>query len=191
MSPGRQTERQQDQKPMSISTPPKPPRSPRATILSTNSTPFGPPPLSPINFDIRNVINTKDLLEIAACPCCKQCIDERQQQTLSGPRLMADPYTEIKDDDTEFDSDDEDMLPRGIAEGLKYQPRRILVEGWLHKKGTGNDWLGSKSWKPRWARLVVSDMVSVASGKSSINGLCGTHNSFIHLMILSTLRWPN
>lgn len=32
----------------------------------------------------------------------------------------------------------------------------ILAEGWIYKKGTGNDWMGSRSWKPRWGRLVVS-----------------------------------
>lgn len=72
---------------------------------------------------------------------------------------MADPYSCLGDDDGSIDSDDEETLPQGVAEGLKYQPKRILVEGLLHKKGTGNDWMGSKSWKPRWARLVVSHLM--------------------------------
>lgn len=63
------------------------------------------------------------------------------------------------DNDDILESDDEEKLPKGVAEGLSYNPRRILVEGWLHKKGTGKDWLGSRSWKPRWARLVVSTEV--------------------------------
>ena len=155
LSPARQsTEKQESERSRRSSTPPRPPLSPRPSF--TGSTPYNQPPLSPLNFDIRNAINSRDLLEMAACPCCKQCIDDRQQQTLSGPKMIADPYISIRSDDDTIDSDDEDTLPQGVAEGIKYQPRRILVEGWLHKKGTGNDWLGSTSWKPRWARLVVS-----------------------------------
>lgn len=159
-SPRRQTvEGQQTEKsmgPSAISPLPKPPRSPGSSSSLTGSSPQTPS--SPISFDFRNVINSQDLLEIAACPCCKQCIDDRKQQTLSGPR-MADPYSCLGDDDGSIDSDDEETLPQGVAEGLKYQPKRILVEGLLHKKGTGNDWMGSKSWKPRWARLVVSHLM--------------------------------
>jgi hypothetical protein len=32
----------------------------------------------------------------------------------------------------------------------------VLVEGWLHKKGTGHDWLSSRAWKARWARLALA-----------------------------------
>jgi uncharacterized protein YbaR (Trm112 family) len=140
----------------------KPPRSPSQTSKRV----IGQPPSSPISFDFARVINTQDLLEIAACPCCKQNIDERKQQTLSGPRIVVDPYTSLAHDIDSLDSDDEDTLPRGVAEGLHYQPKRILVEGWLHKKGTGNDWIGSKSWKPRWARLVVSFLSLLAVSNS-------------------------
>ena len=131
---------------------PKVPRSPTSRTIPSSQAPS-----SPMNFDFRKMINSQDLLEMAACPCCQQqCIDEQKQQTITGgPRMIADPYT-IVNDDGSIDSDDEETLPRGVAEGLNYHPKKILVEGWLHKKGTGKDWLGSKSWKPRWARLVVS-----------------------------------
>ena len=32
----------------------------------------------------------------------------------------------------------------------------VLVEGWLHKKGTGHDWMGSRAWKARWGRLCLA-----------------------------------
>ena len=108
--------------------------------------------------DFRGTIQPKDLLEFGDCPCCKQCIDERQL-TLPGNTSTMNkdaPYSSKSAFDNEsLDSDDEDMLPSGEIEGLQYYPREILIEGWLHKKGTGQDWLGNTSWKPRWARLVV------------------------------------
>ena len=69
------------------------------------------------------------------------------------------------DDNNSVDSDDEEdgaALPRGKTDGIAYQPKRILVEGWLHKKGTGKDWLGSRSWKPRWTRLVVRSCAALS-----------------------------
>lgn len=32
----------------------------------------------------------------------------------------------------------------------------VIYRGWLYKLGTGQDWFGSKCWKPRWAMLAVS-----------------------------------
>ena len=36
-----------------------------------------------------------------------------------------------------------------------YAVKEVLKEGWLLKKGSGNDWINSRAWKSRWARLVV------------------------------------
>ena len=72
--------------------------------------------------------------------------------------------TEKKDDDDQIDEDDEEEqfqldeeLMTGIIEetGAHYHITKIIVEGWIHKKGTGHDWLGSRSWKARWARLGI------------------------------------
>mmetsp|Transcript_10402 Transcript_10402/g.15439 ORF Transcript_10402/g.15439 Transcript_10402/m.15439 type:complete len:425 (+) Transcript_10402:142-1416(+) len=35
---------------------------------------------------------------------------------------------------------------------------KVLVEGWLLKKGSGNDWLGDTKYKPRWARLLLANI---------------------------------
>jgi hypothetical protein len=53
--------------------------------------------------------------------------------------------------------EDED-LPGSLGATHNYTVRKTIVEGWLHKKGTGNDWLCSRSWKPRWTRLVVASL---------------------------------
>jgi PH domain len=66
-------------------------------------------------------------------------------------------------DDTESvqgDEDDEEgnaiFSPGTLSSGVEYTPKEILVEGWLHKKGTGKDLLGSRGWKARWSRLVLA-----------------------------------
>ena len=33
---------------------------------------------------------------------------------------------------------------------------KILAEGWLQKKGSGNDWLKTTKWKYRWAQLALT-----------------------------------
>ena len=69
------------------------------------------------------------------------------------------------DDDDNIDNDEEEEeqfqldeeLMTGIIEetGAHYHITKIIVEGWIHKKGTGHDWLGSRGWKARWARLAI------------------------------------
>uniref|UniRef100_A0A7S4JDK0 PH domain-containing protein n=1 Tax=Odontella aurita TaxID=265563 RepID=A0A7S4JDK0_9STRA len=44
------------------------------------------------------------------------------------------------------------------ADKLSYDISEIIARGWVHKKGTGKDWLGSRSWKPRWAVLATASV---------------------------------
>lgn len=44
----------------------------------------------------------------------------------------------------------------GVVSNLTFS--KVLVEGWLLKKGSGNDWLGDTKYKPRWARLVLANI---------------------------------
>ena len=37
-----------------------------------------------------------------------------------------------------------------------YTITETIVQGWLYKKGTGDDWAGQRWWKPRWVTLAVS-----------------------------------
>lgn len=43
-----------------------------------------------------------------------------------------------------------------LKAGVEHRITRVLAEGCLHKKGTGNDFFGSRGWKSRYCRLVVS-----------------------------------
>lgn len=108
-----------------------------------------------------------------ACPCCNRSRDETREtlnepcstahkpHTLAKEAIDADKYlnTSIESTDTDVssDSDEEhDELPGVLQDGVEYRPKRILAEGWLHKKGTGKDWFGSRAWKPRYCRLVLA-----------------------------------
>jgi hypothetical protein len=53
-----------------------------------------------------------------------------------------------------IENEEGDLQRHILPNGQLYTVRKILVEGWLHKKGTGSDWMGSRGWKPRWARLA-------------------------------------
>ena len=52
------------------------------------------------------------------------------------------------------------LAPGILGAGATYTPTQILVEGWLHKKGTGHDWLGSRAWKARWGRLCMAKLAN-------------------------------
>jgi hypothetical protein len=115
------------------------------------------PSMSPASDQlVGRVIGSTDLCEFASCPCCQQKLGETSR-TLNEPML---PYhtpspKSLLDDDAAMQEDD-DLLPGVLAAGQEYTPRRVLVEGWLHKKGTGHDWLCSRAWKARWARLALA-----------------------------------
>jgi hypothetical protein len=102
----------------------------------------------------------------AACPCCNTQRD-CNRETLNEPSFIIPSKVsrqrnlidDIEDNDADEDSSSDeqvDTLPGVLHSGVQYQPRRILVEGWVHKKGTGNDIFGSRAWKARYCRLVVS-----------------------------------
>ena len=67
-----------------------------------------------------------------------------------------DEVHDVEEEDDEDSADEHDCLPGVVHAGVEYIPQRILAEGWVHKKGTGNDFFGSRAWKPRYCRLVVS-----------------------------------
>ncbi|KAL9181882.1 hypothetical protein ACHAXT_012225 [Thalassiosira profunda] len=37
-----------------------------------------------------------------------------------------------------------------------YTVTETVVQGWLYKKGTGDDWAGRRWWKPRWVTLALA-----------------------------------
>jgi hypothetical protein len=114
-----------------------------------------------------SVIGPTTVEGMAACPCCNRHLKEGRQ-TVGDTRLPSSHESLFKDDFSDTDSsedwDEADrMMPGVLADGVAYTIKRVLVQGWVHKKGTGMDWLGSRAWKPRWAVLAVSQ-----SGTSKI-----------------------
>lgn len=106
------------------------------------------------------VIGPTNIHEIhQPCPCCNRRVEVRQ--TLDEPRgrvvhqdipSLFDASDPHDDEEEEYD---DDYLPGVLDSGVEYKFKRVVAEGWVHKKGTGNDWMGSKALKARWARLVV------------------------------------
>jgi len=142
---------------LAVQYPPSPPIDMRDAFLSN---------MSDNHVNVCN--NVIEYAPDAPCPCCNRSlrpIDDRMtlDEPKRSPKLFISPYNEKPslfstmadrdDDDGEFDND---LLPGTLSTGLEYTPTTMLVEGWVHKKGTGNDWLRSTSWKARYAKLVVS-----------------------------------
>jgi hypothetical protein len=105
------------------------------------------------------VIGPTSVEGMTACPCCNRRLKEGRQ-TVGEIRVPNGNDSLFKDDCSDTDTEDLDeedhMMPGVLADGVAYTVRRTLVQGWVHKKGTGTDWLASRAWKPRWAVLVVS-----------------------------------
>ena len=120
----------------------------------------------------KTVIGSHQLWELAHCPCCRQTLDESEKSKIDQPSLLLpsslmDRHC-FSDEDSEeeeelkglahadLDEDESRLAPGTLGAGVKYTPTKVLVEGWLHKKGTGQDWLGSRAWKARWGRLCLA-----------------------------------
>ncbi|CAJ1940018.1 unnamed protein product [Cylindrotheca closterium] len=60
-------------------------------------------------------------------------------------------------DEGSEDLDDEDhMMPGLLNKGVSYTVQNVLVQGWVSKKGTGQDLFASRAWKTRWAVLSLA-----------------------------------
>jgi hypothetical protein len=102
------------------------------------------------------------------CPCCnrqrhacpKQSIDPELPLPLDEHNNSYRSLFEVPSedsDDSPFDDPDEGdrMLPGVLGEGIAYTVKETIVQGYIEKKGSGFDWIGSRAWKRRWAVLVV------------------------------------
>ncbi|GAX10059.1 hypothetical protein FisN_25Lu105 [Fistulifera solaris] len=102
---------------------------------------------------------TITMTEKPKCPCCQQSFDNTLS-TLSEPLLPLHQtpslFSSSDEDNSDVENVDGDLLPGTLTAGIKYYPTSVVVQGWLHKKGTGNDWLGNTSWKARWARMIMA-----------------------------------
>jgi hypothetical protein len=50
-----------------------------------------------------------------------------------------------------------DTSSKGSGSG-GFTINRVLAEGWMEKKGTGNGWFGSTTWKQRWVQLALTSI---------------------------------
>lgn len=121
--------------------------------------------------------------ELSHCPCCRRPQQEHRSGNDSNTEQLHLPTKEtiactatslmdqcvLEDAASDNDEDKEEELlglehaemdnsfrlkPGMLDNGVSYTPTQILVQGWLHKKGTGQDWCKSRAWKARWGRLV-------------------------------------
>eukprot|EP00934_Nitzschia_sp_Nitz4_P004002 Nitzschia sp. Nitz4//scaffold35_size145790//113676//114729//NITZ4_003047-RA/size145790-augustus-gene-0.137-mRNA-1//-1//CDS//3329549175//3992//frame0 len=99
-----------------------------------------------------------------SCSCCNRALPVGRE-TVGDTKPSCFYGSLFKDDssDTEsssqesHDMDDQDhMMPGVLAYGIPFTVTRDIVQGWIHKKGTGMDWLGSRAWKARWAVLSMA-----------------------------------
>ena len=105
-----------------------------------------------------------------ACPCCRRYItDDSHGSHCNGktphPQLSdghLSPGGSISSGDSAVgtkDAREDDLhLPGSLRSAVSYDVKEIIAQGWVHKKGTGKDWLGSRAWKPRWSVLALASV---------------------------------
>eukprot|EP00545_Synedropsis_sp_CCMP1620_P013862 CAMPEP_0119028886 /NCGR_PEP_ID=MMETSP1176-20130426/39742_1 /TAXON_ID=265551 /ORGANISM="Synedropsis recta cf, Strain CCMP1620" /LENGTH=342 /DNA_ID=CAMNT_0006985131 /DNA_START=53 /DNA_END=1084 /DNA_ORIENTATION=- len=160
-----------------------------STTTTTTSTQYEFPARPPMNKLAFRPLSPSDIRVIshgATCPCCqRQAVDGRE--TLNEPPTcsrrqfydqqqeaqaciaaasLVDTADKENSDSSEPDEQDfneeRDSQPGVLDSGVEYKPKRVLAEGIIHKKGTGKDWFGSRSWKPRYCRLVLAKVQGFA-----------------------------
>jgi hypothetical protein len=107
------------------------------------------------------------------CPCCNLPVhrNSSSRQVVGETKIMKSRpqdtslftlFSDAEGDDDEIMEDDDDddemeerMMPGVLAKGIPYTVKDTIARGYVHKKGSGYDWIGSRAWKARWAVLVV------------------------------------
>ena len=101
-----------------------------------------------------------------ACPCSnndngsndnRMPFNDKQKENNVTTAAYGNKDVDDHSDDDEYEGEFEnDLMPGTLKNGADYEPISVLAEGWVHVKGTGNDWFGSRGWKARYVKLVVS-----------------------------------
>lgn len=109
------------------------------------------------------VIGPMDLRDGSlACPCCRRYVAADGKQISDAARSTIPlverhhGHNKNKKEEHHEKDDEESNLSGLLNRGSEYLITKELASGWVHKKGSGNDWFGSRAWKPRWARLVLA-----------------------------------
>lgn len=101
---------------------------------------------------INPIVGYKEKSSSLACPCCNRYIpDDRNNAIYHDYRCELAHHGQERKEEllSKRESLDTDSI---------HCIKKILKSGWIHKKGTGNDWIGSRSWKSRWACLVLASV---------------------------------
>jgi hypothetical protein len=124
---------------------------------------------------------------VLACPCCRsyvQYVDAGKQHKFPIPpspqpsssennkgyaltsfvdSLWGGTNSNTNDQSDNYNSDIVSEDTSSMVKSLDYTINSCVIEGWLNKKGTGNDLFGTTSWKPRWCSLVVRQICTNTS----------------------------
>jgi len=87
--------------------------------------------------------------------CSKSNLMDDEEDDFSSLEDGCDGY----DDETTYNRG---MLHGVLASGVQYEATKILMEGWMHKKGSGNDIFGSVRWKERFCRLILAEVEGIS-----------------------------
>eukprot|EP00550_Attheya_septentrionalis_P011535 CAMPEP_0198301214 /NCGR_PEP_ID=MMETSP1449-20131203/50774_1 /TAXON_ID=420275 /ORGANISM="Attheya septentrionalis, Strain CCMP2084" /LENGTH=277 /DNA_ID=CAMNT_0044003231 /DNA_START=85 /DNA_END=919 /DNA_ORIENTATION=+ len=100
----------------------------------------------------KNVIGSTEFGAAVYCPCCNISLSKCKRGTQEN-QLTA---TAISPTNSGKHDGEDRTAPGLLSADAQYDISQDIVSGWVYKKGTGKDWIGSRAWKPRWARLVLA-----------------------------------
>mmetsp|Transcript_9293 Transcript_9293/g.12009 ORF Transcript_9293/g.12009 Transcript_9293/m.12009 type:complete len:350 (-) Transcript_9293:739-1788(-) len=107
---------------------------------------------------IRVELLDQDGVSVKACPFCRRYLLNRTASLFEENFDECTPASSSITSRLRSESEDQSLFSNEIGnftqEALT-KFNKVLVEGWLLKKGSGGDWLGDTKYKPRWARLVL------------------------------------
>lgn len=104
--------------------------------------------------------------QIGSCPYCRLGSSVEHECPALPARIDSREQLRDLSTQTQSETNERNLNAHGvitISPGESYCPNQIMVEGWLYKKGSGNDYMGSRGWKARWGRLCMAQRVGDGS----------------------------
>lgn len=133
-----------------------------------------------------------------ACPCCQRYVHHANCQTTTSttssiPQPIATSAPFALSHQPNFASHltmaAPPLVPGDTVRNSlgQFTIDTTIVQGWLHKKGTGGDFWGGRWWKPRWVTLALASANSANNNSISSSGGGG---GLVPIPILLTHRAP-
>ncbi len=101
--------------------------------------------------------------DVMACPCCRSYVDcphKKKSYRIHGKENNVHDSKSLPSFVDGlwlgYQQKTESLSDENETKMIEYEIMKIVLEGWLYKRGTGNDIFGSTSWKARWCSLIVS-----------------------------------